>query len=213
MDLPYTVFCDFDGTIAEQDVGNLLFKTYTDGCWRQFIELWRAGRISSQECLLRECGAATVSREELARFAQTQVVEKTFSGLRAFCQRRQVPLIVVSDGLDFYISIILKKYGHADLPVYTNVLTFQEKRLVPLFPYYSQGCGKCGNCKKYHVLRQKKNGGRIVYIGDGYSDRCAVQHADLVFAKKDLAQFCQQSGIPYVPFASFREITDYLEKK
>ena len=58
----------------------------------------------------------------------------------------------------------------------------------------------------------RKNGGQIVYIGDGFSDRCAARQADVVFAKADLAQFCQQSDIPYVSFTSFREIMDYLEK-
>ena len=97
MDSTFTVLCDFDGTIAEQDVGNLLFDTFTDGSWCQFIQLRRSGHISSRECLMRECRAATVSREELSRFARAQSVETTFSDFRAYCGRRRIPPYIASD--------------------------------------------------------------------------------------------------------------------
>ena len=37
----------------------------------------------------------------------------------------------------------------------------------------------------------------IVYVGDGYSDRCPVQYADIVFAKGDLQTYCQEQNISY----------------
>ncbi len=45
-----------------------------------------------------------------------------------------------------------------------------------------------------------------VFIGDGMSDRCAVDTADWVFAKGTLATYCRQRGIQYTPFATFADV-------
>jgi 2-hydroxy-3-keto-5-methylthiopentenyl-1-phosphate phosphatase len=48
--------------------------------------------------------------------------------------------------------------------------------------------------------------GEVVYIGDGYSDRCAGESADRVFATRRLAAHLEEKGIPYEPFRDFFEI-------
>jgi 2-hydroxy-3-keto-5-methylthiopentenyl-1-phosphate phosphatase len=46
----------------------------------------------------------------------------------------------------------------------------------------------------------------VVFIGDGDSDRHAVACAEIVFAKKSLAQFCASRNIPYIPFETFSDV-------
>ena len=50
----------------------------------------------------------------------------------------------------------------------------------------------------------------IVYIGEGYSDRCPAQYADIVFAKDKLQTYCQQENISYYLYASFFDVTTRL---
>jgi 2-hydroxy-3-keto-5-methylthiopentenyl-1-phosphate phosphatase len=49
-----------------------------------------------------------------------------------------------------------------------------------------------------------------VYVGDGYSDRCAAELADLVFARRGLARYLDERGLAYEPFDDFHQIAERL---
>ena len=68
-------------------------------------------------------------------------------------------------------------------------------------------CPICGeNCKRQHLPR-----GELVYVGNGYSDRCPAQAATRVFARSGLARFLDKVGTPYEPFSDFHQIAAALE--
>jgi 2-hydroxy-3-keto-5-methylthiopentenyl-1-phosphate phosphatase len=71
----------------------------------------------------------------------------------------------------------------------------------------------CGNCKRYHVEQLKKEEYYTVYIGNGYSDRCPAEHADVVFAKGDLLDHCRCEGLECIPFSNFRDVERELTKR
>jgi 2-hydroxy-3-keto-5-methylthiopentenyl-1-phosphate phosphatase len=50
----------------------------------------------------------------------------------------------------------------------------------------------------------------IVYIGDGYSDRCAAEASDRVFATKGLARYLDERGFTYERFDDFHSIAESL---
>jgi 2-hydroxy-3-keto-5-methylthiopentenyl-1-phosphate phosphatase len=47
---------------------------------------------------------------------------------------------------------------------------------------------------------------RIVYIGDGVSDFCPAEHADIIFAKKELAAYCNRQRLPHYPFTTLSDV-------
>ena len=51
----------------------------------------------------------------------------------------------------------------------------------------------------------------IVYIGEGYSDRCPARYADIVFAKDDLLKFCHRENISYLEYRTFADVQLRLE--
>jgi len=205
------IFCDFDGTVAEQDVGNLLFETFADDRWRAAVEEWLAGHISSEECLRRECEATVAGRDQILALADEQRLDPGFEEFVRFCREHEIPVTILSDGLDFYIERILANHGFGDLPVRANHLVFVgHDRIVPEFPYLADSCGRCANCKGHHLRAARRPGEWLVYVGDGYSDRCAAREADLVFAKRDLRRYCREAAIPYVEFRSFYDVLDGL---
>lgn len=51
-----------------------------------------------------------------------------------------------------------------------------------------------------------------VFIGDGFSDACVVNYADIVFAKKSLASYCWKNNITYHEYQTFGDIIKKLEK-
>jgi 2,3-diketo-5-methylthio-1-phosphopentane phosphatase len=209
------ILCDFDGTAAADDVGNLLFRKFAgDGCF-DIIQLWKDGRISSKECILRECQLAEVTESELASFCDRQKLAPHFEEFLEYCQESDIPVDIVSDGLDFYVNQILSKHGLNEVvDFYTNKLHFLENaRITAEFPYFDYGCGSCANCKGYHVKKAKSAGYRVVYIGDGLSDRCGAAAADIVFAKKgrDLEHYCDEQRLPHYKFNDFKDVLQKLK--
>ena len=104
------------------------------------------------------------------------------------------------------------------MKVFSNILSIDESRnLIPLFPYTDEECDKCANCKRNHILNSSGEEDITIYIGDGWSDTCAAEHCDIIFAKRSLLKYCENNGLPYYPFKSFRDvqqiITQLKEKK
>jgi 2-hydroxy-3-keto-5-methylthiopentenyl-1-phosphate phosphatase len=54
--------------------------------------------------------------------------------------------------------------------------------------------------------------GTVVYVGDGYSDRCAAQLADRIFARAGLARYLDEHGISYEPFETLHDVVAALER-
>ena len=209
------ILCDFDGTAAKNDVGNLLFRTFSDSqqC-KEFVKSWRNGLISSKECLIQECRLTRVTRQELESFVDKQELDNFFKEFINFCQKKGLEVEIVSDGLDFYIDRILKNHNlDTKVKFRSNHLVFlNHNKIFPEFPYYEKGCGSCGNCKGYYVRQERKNGNSVIYVGDGYSDRCGAEEADIIFAKRDLLKYCQDNHLQYFEFRDFGDVVRTLKK-
>ena len=63
-------------------------------------------------------------------------------------------------------------------------------------------CATCGEpCKRGSLA-----GEPFVYVGDGYSDRCAALAADRVFARDALARHLDGLGVAYEPFDDLHDV-------
>ncbi len=207
------VLADFDGTVTREDVGAHLFNSFSKGKSKKIVSEWLKGRISSKECLERECELIEITEAELKNFALSQKIDEHFSDFVDLCKWEKMDLAILSDGLDYYIKLILRKYHLDDIPFYSNAVRFEGKKLIPEFPYYDKGCGNCGNCKKYHLENLRRPNQKVVYIGDGLSDKCAIKEADFVFAKNDLKAFCEKEKIDYFEFRDFRDVISVFQDR
>lgn len=68
-------------------------------------------------------------------------------------------------------------------------------------------CEVCGQACKRGTLPE---GEEIVYVGDGFSDRCAALASDRVFATASLARFLAAEGVAFTPFDDFHTVVDAL---
>jgi len=207
------VFCDFDGTVASVDVGNRIFRHFAGEESERIVEGYLLGQKSAIECLTQECAAAgDVTPKVLEEFVAQFGVDPYFPEFVRFCDKQRMPLTILSDGLDFYVSRILARHGLAHVAWFANHLEFKNEgsrsTMVPVFPYTDSECPQCGNCKRNHMLTMSADEDIIVYIGDGISDRCPVRYADIVFAKKGLLKFCQEQNITYHEFRTFHDVQE-----
>ncbi len=211
------IYCDFDGTAASRDVGNSLFRTFAGEKAQAIVADYLAGNINARECLLRECEAlGPVRQESLEQFVDGFQLDPTFPSFAEFCAVGEIPLTILSDGLDFYVQRLLAVAGLGHVPFYANRATWIDTgngrvKLVPEFPYSDEHCDLCGNCKRNHLAALSADDDAVVYIGDGISDRCPVRYADFVFAKNPLIRYCQEQNVSYWEFIDFNDVRRRLE--
>jgi 2-hydroxy-3-keto-5-methylthiopentenyl-1-phosphate phosphatase len=71
----------------------------------------------------------------------------------------------------------------------------------------AEPCGVCGDWCKRAGLPDSP----FVYVGDGYSDRCAALAAERVFARAGLAEYLAAEGVRYEPFDDLHDVARALE--
>lgn len=205
------VYCDFDGTIAVQDVGSRMFRTYGGTEAEETVREYLAGTINARECFVRECQAVPhLTKEEFVAFVDQFELDPGFPGFVDFCEAQHIPVTVVSDGFDLYVRRLLEANGFGRLMTFANHVEFLESegrtRMVPSFPFRDAECDQCANCKRNHLLALSADDDVIVYIGDGFSDRCPVRYADVVFAKRGLKAYCQEQNITFHAYETFDDV-------
>lgn len=210
---PLAIMVDFDGTACAYDVGNLLFARFSQSGWSKVVQSWERGEIDSRECLIEESKLARATREELADFVSQFKPAPGFPAFANACRESGTPLQVVSDGFDFYIHRILSRHKLDWIEVRANHLIFTgNDTFTPEFPYYQMGCGLCGNCKFHHFTELAKIAQRIIFIGDGHSDRYCAPLADTIYARrnKSLVKHLKAMGLPFIPYDDFGEIKEQI---
>jgi 2,3-diketo-5-methylthio-1-phosphopentane phosphatase len=207
------LFVDFDGTITRGDVGNLFFRTFGGTACDELVRRFRAGEISARECFLGEARAmGRVAPGALEELVDAQEIDPSFRDLAAFCREQGVELLVVSDGLDYYIRRILARNNCGDVPFASNVATLVRPgedgraEVSVTFPHPDAVCDRCACCKRNIMLTGSAEEDSIAYVGEGFSDRCPVRYADIVFAKDVLQTYCQNENISYYPYSTFGDV-------
>lgn len=208
------LFIDFDGTIAINDVGDELFRTF--GAFEPVhSELLQglhtvAGYYERSASYLRR----EATPEAVRAFALSQDVDPYIVSLLTWCEAHAIDVTVVSDGFDVYIDPILDNIGFGSLRRYSNTLTYADGTWTPAFPGASESCSCfCASCKRNVLLTLAGPDDVIVYVGDGRSDTCAAEHADIVFAKGALAAHCEAHGVAHHHFHTMFQVQQILERR
>jgi HAD superfamily phosphoserine phosphatase-like hydrolase len=135
-----------------------------------------------------------------------------FKALVNLCQNEQVPLVIVSAGLDFIIKHFLEIQGlHRIIRVVSPSSTVTDSGISLSFPELHDDSSN--NFKDDLVKRFQDEGFLVAYLGDGNSDLFAAKIADLAFAVKDsyLARTLQLEGESFFEFTNFQEIVNEIQ--
>jgi 2,3-diketo-5-methylthio-1-phosphopentane phosphatase len=211
---PYSILilCDFDGTINTVDIGHVLLREFAVSGWRKLNRELIEGHIGSKEFYLRIANLLAGTKKEMEGFiVKHSKIDPHFPNFLRFCKERGWVVKIVSDGFDFYIYTLLRRHHIKGVEIFANHATFPPRKgLTFSFPYHNQECGSCGNCKLQILKSLRDFYHTIVYVGDGISDRCVIQEADLIFAKKELFKHCMREGIDCVKYRNFKGIQKHL---
>ena len=209
--MKWRIVCDFDGTIATEDVTDSLLNRFADPAWVEFEKSWRAGRIDSRECMASQTALIRATRAELDAHLDTIAIDPHFADFVALCRRAAIPLVVVSDGLDYAIRRVLGRHGMGDLTVISNCLVpVGPDRYRLDFPNSRGDCRASSGTCKCAVFSSVPRARRTILIGDGASDFCAATEADFVFAKASLIDHCARNALAHEAFVDFAQVRSRL---
>ena len=207
---PLALLIDYDGTISLTDVTDEVMATHVPGVWEEAAALYDAGRMGSRRLMAWEMDLVEADSQALLATAALQPHDPGFVPFVRLAQAAGIPIEVVSDGFGFFIRPALQAMGVGELPVVTARTVFTGRRARLEFPNGHPTCLICGTCKRQRVLAHRAAGRRVVFIGDGESDRYAAGYADVVFAKRHLERICVEAGWPFQPWSGFDEIHAWL---
>jgi 2-hydroxy-3-keto-5-methylthiopentenyl-1-phosphate phosphatase len=210
----FKIFIDFDGTITSIDIGEWFTDTFGDPQRnKDIIQLWIENKITSPESWYMMFEYVHFNEEEFSQFINNVEIDNTFKDFIDFCDQKKFEVRVLSDGFDLYITKILEREKLDYLEVFCNkAKVTPDNKVIPEFPFGDEECKYCGNCKRNHILSNSSDDDYIIYIGDGYSDKCPVQYCDFIFAKNSLLKYCEVNRITYFPFKNFNDIKCKIEE-
>ena len=210
----YDVFFDFDNTITAFDViDDMLIRFSKDDNWLELERRWKKGLIGSRECLEGQIRGIRISKRDLDRYLRTIELDPHFKRLLNFLRSEKIKTVILTDNFGYIVRRILRHKNIRPLEIYSNSLKIEGEHLIPSFPLANRNHGKrCGHCKKATLLKNLDRDAINVYVGDGLSDVCPSEVADIVFAKGNLKKYLKKKGIAFHPFRDFRDIYNYFRK-
>lgn len=204
--------CDFDGTITEKDASFLLLDAFARGDWRRLLREYKEHKISVGEFNTRAFAMVNADKVTLLEALKDKIkVRAGFNELANYCLRKGFRLVIVSNGLDFYINAILKDLG------LENIEWHAAKTACHLEGMKVQYIGPDGKRLEYgfkeaYIESFLKLGYRVIYTGNGDSDIAPARYAHHVFATGDLLAYCRGNNLDYKPFENFIDVVRGLKQ-
>ncbi len=213
--MPIAYLCDFDGTISPNDIGAAFAERFSPSGAASKLPMlddWLAGRVGHRELTLAQCELLSVTEADARTFTRSFSLDPHFAPFAREALGRGDAVMVVSEGLGFYVQDHLDRAGLGGLPWAANRAVFHDDRVTAEFPYADPACETCGNCKAQHVRRYRGRGFHTVLVGDGASDRHGALAADSVLAKHSLQEWCEREGIAHKSFEDFRDVAEFARR-
>jgi 2-hydroxy-3-keto-5-methylthiopentenyl-1-phosphate phosphatase len=200
--MPARVVVDWDGTVTEIDGLHLVLLEFGDHGVYEEHEARLGRELTLREVIAGEFRSVRAPLEEVVRWMRDNA--RVRAGFADFAREHR-PL-VVSSGFHELIEPVLER-ERLELEVRANRLDprpegwrvrFREQAL----------CDVCGEqCKRSDVADLSE----LVYVGDGYSDRCVAEAASRVFARDGLAAHLARRGVPFESFDDFYDVALALD--
>lgn len=195
------IFCDFDGTISNED----LLDKLVDHCASPDFRIM-------QECLILN-GTKDYNNvidlffkkinislgDAINILNDKNVIDVHFENFYNLCVERNIPFYILSSGVKKIITHYLPYID--DNLIFANNVEIDEYNNWHLKLFMNIGINKLNIIKGYEKTPK-------IYIGDGLSDISVVDYVDLLFVKNNsyLHKFCIDNNKKHVTFNNFNDI-------
>jgi 2-hydroxy-3-keto-5-methylthiopentenyl-1-phosphate phosphatase len=193
------LFVDWDGTVTVRDSLVQVIHEFGDAGLLAELEPRVGVDLTLHEEIAAEFAAITAPLDEVVEWVLEHVEVRP--GLHELAELSPT---IVSAGFHQLIAPVLEREG-VELPVLANEVEARPDGWVVRWRDEAV-CTTCGEpCKRGGVA-----GAAYVFVGDGYSDRCAALAADRVLARDSLASYLERARVPYEPFGDLAEVAALL---
>lgn len=196
---------DWDGTCTVVDSLHLVLEEFGDRDVYQRVEReLLAGEISYRDLMEQEFATVRTPLDDVVAFLLEHArLRRGFHELAAAHE----PLIL-SSGFRELIEPVLTREG-LELAVVANRI---DPRPDGWRIHWRDDapCPVCGDLCKRRGLPDEEDG--VVFVGDGYSDRCAAGAAQRVFARDGLAEYLAAAGASFEGFDDFFDVLHALDE-
>ena len=190
------VVVDWDGTVTVRDSLVEVIHRFGDPALLARLEPRVGHDLTLHEEIGLEFAAISAPLDEVAAWVVEHIEVR--DGLRELAERHRPT--VISAGFHELIEPVLAREG-LELEVLAN-------RVEPTPDGWrvhwrdEAVCATCGEPCKRGALE----GEPYVYVGDGYSDRCAALAAERVFARDGLARYLSERDVPFESFETLADV-------
>jgi 2-hydroxy-3-keto-5-methylthiopentenyl-1-phosphate phosphatase len=186
---------DWDGTVTVRDSLVQVIHAFGDPALLAELEPRVGVDLTLHEEIAREFAAITAPLDEVVEWVVEHVEVRP-----GLAELSALEPLVISAGFRQLIEPVLAREG-VELEVLANDVEARPAGWRVRFRDET-ACAACGEPCKRGALA----GEPYVYVGDGYSDRCAALAAARVFARDSLASYLDRQGVAYEPFADLRDV-------
>lgn len=210
------ILIDFDGTITTIDTNSKLVQMYGNEKIQTLRRQFKNKEIDYLTLLKLQFREFKLNETEYIKFIVTEfIITEGFLEFYNNIKKNNITFAIISGGFKNTIIPFLKKYRIDDVSIYANSLIFNHNDISVKFhdeEINTECCGygPCGNCKIRHYKNYKRKKDIVIFIGDGFTDYCVASIADVVFAKGSLLEYCQESGLKYIPWQDFNDINEII---
>ena len=203
--------CDFDGTIVRHNLGVLFREAFAHGDWKSVETAYAQHRITVEECNRWQYRLIREPIESLQDFACQHIeIRPGFAEFVGYCQQNNIPLVIVSNGVDFYIQAILARIGMSHLELHCGHGVFSEDGIIVSYEDH-EGNPLDSSFKGRYLKWLRQRDSTIVYLGDGYSDIAPASQADHVLATGALPDMLEAESIAAIPFDDFYQVVHEIQ--
>ena len=201
-----SIVLDYDGTVTESDLLDRAAKEFGDPAVYQEVEDGLdEGRLPLRDVITREFAPVTAPLDEVVGWVLEHAkVRPGFAEFVSGARANAGDVHIVSSGFHELIEPVLEREG-VEVALHANRVDPRPDGWRVLWRY-PDDCDECGESCKRTLLPA----GEVVYVGDGYSDRCAALAAKRVFATAGLARYLAERGTPFESFSDFHGLSRAL---
>ncbi len=191
---------DWDGTCTEVDGLHMLLEEFGDREVYEHMEGVLGAGLTLHEVIAAEIATIKLPLDFAVGWVRDHVTMRAgFAALAAGTSP-----VILSSGFHELIEPVLAR-ERIEVEVRANRLDARPDGWRPVWRDEAV-CASCGEACKRGALA----GERYVFVGDGYSDRCAALAAERVFARDGLARYLGEQGRPYERFETLHDVAAAL---
>lgn len=210
------IICDFDGTVTARDTNSALARRFAPDAFARVEGLLATRAMTLRDVLATEFAGMRVGIDAVLDEALTIPFRAGFATFLDAADQAGARVVLLSSGFRELIEPMLARDGlHDRVPLVANGIAFDAAGGGRITWRDLPTCDLCDEpCKRHDVARLRQehasNGDPVVFVGDGFSDRCGAESADRVFARDSLARYLDSRDLAYESWEDFDDVSRAL---